>query len=151
MFETAIRKSESALSRVVLTLFLRAIAVLGLVWLSIAVANGLALVMTPPLAAAATGAIILAIAALASAISGTLSSAAKANSKLASSASRKTEDVISRATSIAEKMAPDMPMFALGVALAAGIASVSLPAEMDPILNKILDDAEKAPEALQKN
>jgi hypothetical protein len=147
MFDQVIRKSESALARVVLTIVLGAIAMLGLVWLSIALAGWYASMMGPSLAAAMTGVTILAVAGIAFALADASASASRTRAKAAAPAPRKTDDVVSRATSIAERMAPDTPMVAVAVALAAGIASVSLPDEMSPFLNKILDDVENAPGA----
>ena len=51
----ALRKSETALERVMATLALAVVAMLGLVWLSIAATGWLALVLPAPLAAAITG------------------------------------------------------------------------------------------------
>ena len=146
MFDQVIRKSESALARVVLTIVLGAIAMLGLVWLSIALAGWYASMMGPSLAAATTGVTILAAASVAFAMADASANAARARAKTATPpAPHKTDDLVTRATSIAERMAPDTPMVAVAVALAAGIASVSLPEEMNPFLNKILDDVENAP------
>lgn len=145
MFDQVIRKSESALTRVVLMILLSAIAMLGLVWLSIAIAGWYASMMAPSLAAAMTGVTILAVVGVAFAMADASASASRARAKPAPPAARKTDDVVSRATSIAERLAPDTPIIAVAVALAAGIASVSLPDEMSPFLNKILDDVENAP------
>lgn len=150
MLDFAIRKSENALERVLFTLVLSSVAMLGLVWLSIAIAGWLALVVPPPTAAAITGGIFFAISLLAYVIGRAVRHRPKAKTE-GLGAQSKTEDVTSRAIRIAERMAPDTPVIATLVALLAGLGSVSLPAALNPFLNKILDDVEKAPEAHTRN
>jgi hypothetical protein len=144
MLDLAIRKSEDAIGRVFSTLALASVAMLGLVWLSVAVAGWLAVVVPPPLAAAITGGSLFAAAAIAFFWNKSAQAVAKANKAAQGAVSPKTDDLISRATRIAERMAPGSPMAALTFALVAGIASVSLPPTLNPFLGKILDDVEKA-------
>jgi len=146
MLDFAIRKSETAIGRAAFMLVLAAIAVLGLVWLSIAAAGWLLLVVSPPAAAAITGVTFIGISAVAYFVSRTERTASDAKSEALAGNDLKTEDMISRATRIAERMAPDAPMAALSFALLAGLASVSLPAALNPFLNKILDDVDKTSE-----
>lgn len=145
MLDLAIRKSERALSRVVFHLVLAASAMLGLVWLSIAAAGWLALAVSAPAAAAITGAILVGITALAyllSRVSRSQESAEAPDEKKNTG----NDDLISRASRIAERMAPDSPVLALLIALFAGLASVALPAALNPFLNKFLDDVDKLPD-----
>lgn len=146
MLDLVIRNSGSVFGRAVFALSLAAISVLSLVWLSIAVAGWYASMVSPALAAALTGVTFAAIAGLVYLGDRVFRSSADSKPKDTAASPRKTEDLISRATVIAERMAPDSPVVAVIVALLAGIASVSLPAAMSPILNKILDDVEKSPE-----
>ncbi|MFN4025424.1 MAG: hypothetical protein ACK4MQ_11370 [Hyphomonas sp.] len=146
MLDLAIRKSERALSRVVFHLFLAAGAMLGLVWLSIAAAGWLALAVSAPAAAAITGLILggsTALAYLVSRVSRSQESAEAPDVKK----NPANDDLISRAARIAERMAPDSPMLALLIALFAGVASVTLPAALNPFLNKFLDDIDRLPDA----
>ncbi len=145
MLDFAIRKSEDALGRVVSMLVLSAMGMLGLVWLSIAASGLLAQVVSPPAAAAITGSGILGVCVLTYLLSRTFRQAPKLQLPEAE-ASIRADDVTSRAMRIAEKMAPGTPMLALVFALFAGLGSVSLPAALNPFLNKILDDFEQLPD-----
>ena len=151
MLDLAIRKSEGALARAVSSLALAAVAMLGLVWLSIAAASWLAGWVAPPLAAAITGASILAAASILFVRIKSQQAEAKANKTAQAATSPGTDDLISRATRIAERMAPESPMAALTFALLAGLASVSIPPTLNPFLGKILDDVEKASDTHVKN
>lgn len=152
MFDFAIRKSENALERILLRVILSAIAMLGLVWLSIAAAGWLALAVPPPAAAAITGGVFIGLALLAYFVARAGRTEAKASTEESGANSHsQTEDVVSRAIGIAERMAPDTPLAAFLLALLAGLGSVSLPAAVNPFLNKILDDFEKSPDARVRN
>ncbi len=147
MLEFAIRKSEDALERILFRFVLASIAMLGLVWLSVALAGWLALVVSPPAASAITGGIFLGLSLSAYFILRAMRANAHSKSEsFGAGASPKAEDVTSRAIRIAERMAPDTPIIATLIALLAGLSSVMLPAALSPFLNKILDDFEKAPE-----
>jgi len=128
---------------VVFLLILAVVAMLGLVWVSIAVAGLLALELSPPLAAAITGGAMIATTALTFLLSRAV--CVNAEPDVAAVSSSTGQDLISRATGISERMAPDWPMFAIVFALLAGLASVSVPSTLNPFLNKILDDLEKFP------
>lgn len=144
VLDFAIRKSEGAINRVIFLLVVAAVAVLGLVWLSIAATSWLALIFSPPAAAAITGGVILFIAGIAYLSSRSARPDTKSEIQVATNP--RNEDLISRATRAAERMVPDSPIVAVLVALLAGLISVRLPAEMTPFLNKILDDFENKPE-----
>jgi len=143
MFDLAIQKSESVIARAVFMLVIAAIGMLGLVWLSIALAGWLSTLVSPPLAAAITGASFAGLAGLSYAVMQMSGRKPKKASGSAEPAATTNADVISRAVSIAEKMAPESPITALVIALLAGIASVHLPDSLSPFLNKALDDVEK--------
>ncbi len=153
MLDFAIRKSENAIERILFRVILSAIAMLGLVWLSIAAAGWLALALPPPAAAGITGGVIVCISLFAYFVvrAGRAESKASTEASGAGSQSSRSDDVISRAIGIAERMAPDSPLTALLFALLAGLGSVSLPAALNPFLNKILDDVEKMPEVRVRN
>lgn len=122
-----------------------AIAMIGLVWLSIALAGWLSSLIAPSLAAAIIGGSFAGIAALAYAVARMARHNPKSASKQSDTVSDKNADLISRATSMAERLAPDSPIIALIIALVAGIASVHLPDSMSPFLKRVLDDVEKKP------
>lgn len=143
VLDTAIRKSGAAISRVPFLLLLSVIAVLGLVWLSIALTELLALVAPPPWAPAITGVIFLALAALGYLLDQSARKRAKPSALTVSGTN--SEELITRATRLAERMAPDSPMMALTVAVAAGWVSVSVPPSLTPLLGKLMDEIEKAP------
>ncbi len=142
----AIRKSETALGRVVTTLVLAAVAMLGLVWLSIALTGWLAHAVAPPVAAAIVGGGLILIALLVFRLKNAANTRSSDAAKVAAASARKTDDLMSRATRIAQGMAPDTPLAALAFALLAGIASVMLPATFSPYLAKILDDMDRSPD-----
>jgi hypothetical protein len=145
MIDYAIRKSENAIGRVVVTLVLCAIAMLGFVWLSIAAAAGLALVLPPAVAAAITGAVIVVIAFVAYGITHKGSESEEKSEASDSRSSAAGDDLTARAMLIAERMAPDSPLAAVVFALLTGLGAVGMPAAFTPFLNKILDDIEKTP------
>ncbi|MBA4226437.1 MAG: hypothetical protein C0456_07370 [Hyphomonas sp.] len=146
MLNYAIRKSESALGRILLLVALSTIAMLGLVWLSIAVWGWFALIVAQPLAAAITGGVFICISLLGYLVSRSMTARPEAKNE-ASDTEKMTgsDDVVARGMRIAERMAPDSPMAALLVALLSGLGSVSLPAALSPFLIKIMDDAERLP------
>ncbi len=152
VLDFTIRKSENALERILFRVILSAIAMLGLVWLSIAAAGWVALAVAPPAAAAITGGVFVGIALIAYFVAGARKAESRANNEASAANSHsKSDDVISRAIGIAERMAPDSPLTALLFALLAGLGSVSLPPALNPFLNKILDDVEKMPEVRVRN
>lgn len=146
MLDFAVQKAESFIGRAAFMLVIVAIGMLGLVWLSIAATGWLSALMAPPLAAAITGGLFAGLAGLAYAIERMSRQKPDSPSKEADPPANKNTDVISRATSIAERMAPDSPLLALVIALVAGIASVHLPASITPFLNKVLDEVENRPD-----
>jgi hypothetical protein len=143
MLDLAIQKSESVIARAVLMLVIAAIGMLGLVWLSIALAGWLSTLVSPNLATTITGASIVGLAGLAYATMRASGRKSESTNGNAEPDAPKNADVISRAVSIAERMAPETPITALVVALLAGIASVGLPDSLSPFLNKALDEVEK--------
>lgn len=152
MLDFAIRKSENALERVLFRVVLSAVALLGLVWLSIAATGWLALAVPPPAAAAITGGIFIGITVIAYFVARAGRAEAKASAEdSAANSHSKTDDVVARAIALAERMAPDTPLAAFLFALLAGIGSVSLPAAVNPFLSKILDDFEKSPDVRVRN
>lgn len=126
-------------------LVIAAMGMTGIVWLSIALAGWLSSMMAPALAAAIIGGGFAGVAALACVVMRMSRQKQKSISRQSDAASEKTADVIFRATSLAERMAPDSPIIALIIALVAGIASVHLPDSISPFLNKVLDDIDKKP------
>lgn len=152
MLDLAIRKSENVLERILFRLVLSAIAMLGLTWLSIAVTGWLALAIPAPAAAAITGAVLLCLSLLVYFVTAARARKSKGKTETAGrGTTSKSDDVISRAIGIAERMAPNNPLAALLFAVLAGVGSVNLPAALNPFLNKILDDVEKMPEVRTRN
>lgn len=142
----ALRKSETALGRILTTLVLAAIAMLGLVWLSIAAAGWLAYAVAPPVAAAIVGGVFVILAGLAFRLQRSANARSREAAKAAAARLNAADDLMLRATRIAEGMAPDTPLAALAFALLAGVASVALPPTFSPYLAKILDDVEQSPD-----
>jgi hypothetical protein len=145
MLDLAIRKSGDIFSRIGFLAALSVIAMLGLVWLSIALTELLALTVPTPWAPAITGGVLILIGASIFAV--TQSSRRAARQVALAATPEKPDELITRATRVAEQMAPDSPMMALTVALAAGWMSVRVPPSLTPLLNKLMDEMEKAPAA----
>jgi hypothetical protein len=143
MLDLAIRKSGDIFSRIGFLAALSVIAMLGLVWLSIALTELLALTVPTPWAPAITGGVLILIAASLYAVLNPSRRAARPAALAASEA--KPDELITRATRVAERMAPDSPVMALMVAVAAGWMSVRVPASLTPLLNKLMDEVENAP------
>jgi hypothetical protein len=147
MLDYAIRKSERALGRVLILLVLSTIAMLGLVWLSIAAWGWLSLVVSQAFAAAIIGGSFVVISVLAYLLSRSIrAEPEKKDEDHHSDRMNGSDDVVARGMRLAERMAPDSPLAALLVALLAGLGSVSLPAAFNPFLIKIMDDVENFPE-----
>lgn len=151
MLDYAIWKSEKALGRVLLLLLLSTVAVLGLVWLSIAAWGWLALTVSQPLAAAITGATFVSISLFAYLVSRSTKGDPETKNEVPHTDKMTgSDEVVSRGMRIAERMAPDSPLAALLVALLAGLGSVSLPAALNPFLIKIMDDVENSSDTSTK-
>lgn len=142
ILDLAIRQSGSALERVFIAIVLFTVSVFGIAWLSIAVFSGLSEVMSPGMAAAILGVAFLGLVAIVGLLDLMARSARKAASSDVSGKQEETEEVVSQAMRIAEGMTPGSPLFALLFALLAGVASVSLPVAVAPIVSKILDELE---------
>ncbi len=143
MLDLAIRKSGDIISRIGFLAALSFIALLGLVWLSIALTELLALTVPTPWAPAITGGVLILIAASIYAVMKPAQRAARPAAVAAGDA--KPDELITRATRMAERMAPELPVMALLVALAAGWMSVRVPASLTPLLSKLMDEIENAP------
>jgi len=144
MLDLAIRKSGNIINRIGFLAALSVTALLGLVWLSIALTELLALTVPTPWAPAITGGLLILIAASIFAV--TQSSRRAARPLALAAAPERPDELITRATRVAERMAPDAPVLALLTALAGGWMSVRVPASLTPLLNKLMDEVEKAPD-----
>jgi hypothetical protein len=142
MLDWAISKSGAAASQVSLWLLCSGVTLLGIVWLSIAVTTALALVVPPPLAPAITGALMIGISSAALLIRSSLK-----NRKTipAPSEINDAQNIMTRATHIAGKLAPDSPLTALSFAALTGWLSLNVPTAFSPLLVTLLDTIEALP------
>lgn len=147
LLNLAIRKSETALEHIVALLSLAAVAMLGLVWLSIAATGWLGLLVPAPVAAAITGAVSMLIAAVAFFYNRSRQSHAKPAQDPGESRSTSTDDLISRVMMISQNMIADAPLASMLLASSASFAVVSMPEAFVPYFKKILDDVERAPKS----
>lgn len=136
MLDAVLARARSASGALAGVIFTLASAALGLVWLSIAAVQTLALSFGPVAAAAVVGAVLM----LPALVTTVLRKSTDRSGLAMTTAVGPTGPLqaqLDAATQLAGRVAQDSPLFALGFAHLCGVASVLAPAALAPLLGLV--------------